>query len=141
MATQSVLPFSGIQPIHDSAALQGLLQNRKLLRVVSTPTLGATAGGSAYLSYETDIGVNGELPGIAVRHEFTITPQTDDPEDKSTRVQLSFNETVGEGAKRRRRTFDCPISLTTGHTFVARSLNQSNRPITVLFATADVVRP
>jgi hypothetical protein len=137
--------FAGL----DEKALRSF-EEKKLLRVVTSPAFRTPSGSTASISYEHGEGRdrNGKIQ--PVMHDITVMPHVEPGIEPTILAEIRCRETVGTGAGQNSTGIDTGAKLKPGETFAIHfyrrpSAAPANAPAAgvgkLLFVTATIVGP
>lgn len=133
----------------DEKALRSL-EEKKLLRVVTSPTIRTPSGNTASISYEHGEGRdrNGNIQPVT--HDITLTPRVEPGIEPTILAEIRCRETVGTGVGEHRIEIDTGAKLKSNETFASHfylrpSAAPENAPAAgvgkLLLVTPTIVEP
>ena len=138
----------GFAGLHENALRS--LEEKKLLRVVTSPTIRTPSGSTASISYEHGEGRdrNGKIQPVT--HDITVTPRVEPGSEPTILAEIRCRETVGTGVEQNRIEIDTGAKLKPDETFAIHfylrtSAAPANSPAAgvskLLLVTATIVEP
>lgn len=126
------------------------LEERKLLRAVTSPTIRTPSGSTASVSYEhgEGRGRNGKIQPVT--HEIAVTPQVVSGNEPTIVANIRCRETIGKGDEQSMKEIDTGAKFKPGETF---AIHFNHRPLAasenvpgagvgnLLFVTATIQKP
>lgn len=131
----------------DEKSLRSLEEN-KLLRVVTSPTIRTPSGSTASISYEHGEGRDRNGKTQPVTHDITVTPHVEPGVEPTILAEIRCRETVGTGLEQHAIEIDTGAKLKPDEAFAIHfclrpSATPANAPAAsvgkLLFVTATIV--